>query len=132
MNQYPTFDQGLHFEDLHEDHKKWQNEVEFFLMELPFFEHLLENYVGNSGFENNPVIIEQFQNKLILHRRQCEILLHDLKEKQKKLNEFIKTHEKNIEFITFSDHRVWRDKIDTQRRLYYEMKQELYHRLPKK
>lgn len=127
MNTYPTFESGLHFEDLHEDHRNWLQEVTFCKKEIVFFQTLLEDFSRKQQGSAQNALIEQFQNKLILQNEQADILLHEIREQEARLQDFIKSHEKNIEFITFKDHKIWRDKMNTHRKLYAEMKQEFYH-----
>lgn len=132
MNQYPIYDQGTHYVELHEDHKNWLDELEFCAHEIAFFEQLLEDFFLTHKLADRTILVERFQNKLMLQARQVALYQKDLKKQEKKLVEFVKTHEKNIEFITFGDHKVWRDKMDIQRRLYKEMKHEFYQALTKK
>jgi hypothetical protein len=126
MNTPQTFDQGRHFNELHEDHKDWILELEFNKKEIPFFQQLLENFAKTQAYGPQKAFIEQFQNKLIAQNELNDILLHEVKESEAKLVNFIKTHEKNIEFITFSDHAAQRNKMALHRKFYTEMKQQFF------
>lgn len=126
MKIYPEFEQGLHYEALHEDYKNWLNELHFNSHEIDFFQKSLGDFAMVQQDKSTAPAIEQYENKLILQREQNDIFLHDLKEQQKKLNDFIKSHESNIEFINFSDHKDWRERMRTHRKLYQEMKTEFY------
>ncbi|MBI3136824.1 MAG: hypothetical protein HYZ14_19270 [Bacteroidetes bacterium] len=122
-----TFEQGMHIGELHEDHRNWILELDFYKKEIVFFQHLLEDFARNQKTNAQNAAIEQFQNKLILQNEQADIMLHYVHEQETKLQNFIKTHESNIEFITFKDHKTARDKMSMHRKLYAAMKQEFYH-----
>jgi hypothetical protein len=126
METLKTFEQGQHFDELHQDHNTWIQELEFCKLEISFFQQMLENFARMQKDGSQNAVIEQFQNKLILQREQVDLLMHDVKEQETKLQDFIKAHEKNIEFVTFKDHTNWRNKMSIYRKLYAEMKQAFY------
>jgi hypothetical protein len=123
MDTLAQFDQGLHYDDLHNDHKDWISELEFSLKELDFFENLLGKHAADHGAN---AWVEQIQNKIILHRENIEIYIHDLRAESKKLTRFVKEHPISVEFATFQKHNKWREKMEDQRRSFAEMKTEFY------
>lgn len=125
-----TFEQGIHYPQLYSEYKEWQQELEFEQSEIAFFNKMLSHFLTD-GKKIDLSKAEQFQNKLILHNEQNEFFLHDLKRQIKKLEDFVETHEKNIEFITFSNPVELRSKMETHKLLYRELKQEFYLNLNK-
>jgi hypothetical protein len=127
METTKTFDPGIHINELHQDHKDWIQELEFYKLEISFFQQMLEDFARTKNDGSQNAAIEQFQNKLILQNEQTEILLHDTHKQEAKLGNFVKTHENTLESVTFKDHTKWREKMNTHRKLYAEMKREFYH-----
>jgi len=132
MKNYPIYEQGLHYQDLHEDHKNWILELNFFKEEIVFFSQLLEDYAKQNNALHFNAFVEQFQNKFILHREKIDVYLHDLHKEEKKLSDFIKSHTKNVEFITFSDHKKWREEMAINRKLFAELKKDFFQTLLKR
>lgn len=120
------YDQGLHYLDLHEDHKNWLIELEFCKGEIIFFQSILEDFADKNNDPEKMLLVEQFQNKFLLENKTIEIYSQEILNEEERLKEFIKTHSENIEFITFSDHKDRRSKMATYRRLFAELKKEFY------
>lgn len=127
METPKTYEQGIHYNDLHDDHKNWIAELEFNKEEIHFFQKLLEKSAADLVQKGKAALVEQFQNRFILKLEKIDIYQHEIRAAENKLTEFIKTHQNNIAFITFSDHKKWKDQMATHRKIYAELKQEFFN-----
>lgn len=85
--------------DLHAEYAEWNNRLKFYRDEWQILNNrLAEVAEKNNAFEVRAEI-EHFQNQLILHDEQLDILTHKLNEAGKKIEENIRQNP------TASDHR---------------------------
>lgn len=112
--------QSLHFE-----HKLWDNELKFFADEIAIFEHRLEEMVKRH--DNGEVLarLEQFQNKFIRQRAVLEEIMHDIKIHEQTITGLLKAGFSTPDHKV-KDHTFLRDRMDSFRKLYLELKTEFY------
>ncbi len=115
--------QSLHFE-----HKLWDNELKFFTDEIGIFEHRLEEMVKNHEEPEVLARVEQFQNKFIRQKSVLEEMAHDIKIHEQTLSGLLKAGFSTPEHKV-ADHTFLRDRMDSFRRLYAELKTDFYRYL---
>jgi hypothetical protein len=112
--------QALHFE-----HKLWDNELKFFADEIAIFEHRLEEMLKHENLGEVLPRLEQFQNKFIRQRSVLEEMVHDIKIHEQTLSGLLKAGFSTPEHKV-KDHTFLRDRMDSFRKLYLEVKSEFY------
>lgn len=123
--------QIIYNSDLHFEHKLWQSELAFWEDELKSFNNRLSELVTRWTDKKILVQLEHYQNQFVLHgavidKLQDNIAMHevnmsdhDIKGEDVLNHSFVKKH---IEF---------RNKMETQRQIYADLKKEFFHFLSK-
>ena len=123
--------QVIHNSDLHFEHKLWQSELAFWEDELKSFNNRLSDMVTRWTDKKILVQLEHYQNQFILHGTVID-----------KLQDNITMHEVNISahYIKGEDvlnhsfvkkHIEFRNKMETQRHIYNDLKKEFFRFLSK-
>ncbi|OFY83058.1 MAG: hypothetical protein A3F72_18855 [Bacteroidetes bacterium RIFCSPLOWO2_12_FULL_35_15] len=109
---------------LHEDHKKWLEEVLFYKDEVKIFTKRLEEIASrNTGIDVQKQV-EHFQNQFIIQKEKLDMLQHDLNIHEQWLAIYAKEHPSHIEEELFADHAVMRRQINMFEKIYTELKTE--------
>lgn len=116
---------------LHEDHKKWLEEVLFYKDELKILVKRLEEIATRNSKEDIRKQIEHFQNQFIIQKEKLDILQHDLNIHEQWLAIYAKEHPSNIEDELFADHAVMRRQVNIFEKVYSELKTEYLNFLEK-
>lgn len=112
----------VYMSDLHFDHKMWDNQLKFQKEELQFFKNRLEEVVSRWTDKDVLKKVEHFQNMFVNHNNKIDELLHDVKIHEGDLVDRTKENPVAIDHVHFDDHTGQRDKVETQWKLYNEMK----------
>lgn len=117
IDKKPIFISDLHFE-----HKLWTSELLFWQDEIGTFKHRLEELVER--FEDNEIMakVEKYQNQFIRHREVIDTLKHDINAAEHTLAVYAVDHPDDVNKEFFGDHASLRDRMETQRKLYGEVK----------
>jgi len=118
--------QAIHYTDLHFEHEVWAKELAFLKDEVAFFERRLEELVSKNSDKEVLALLEQFQNRFIRQKEVIDELKHDINIHEDKLQQFIEEHPVAIEHVRFNDQAILRDKMDTNRKLYHDLKTEYF------
>lgn len=111
----------------HQQHKTWLNYLAFYKDEMDIFQHRLQEVAQNNTAQEVQVQVEHFQNQFILQRKQHEILRHEIKALENRIetafeeNETLAMNQRPTEEVEL------KDRIETFARLFKEMKDEFYH-----
>lgn len=111
----------------HQHHKTWLNYLAFYKDEMQVFQRRLEEVAAKNTDMDVLALVEHFQNQLILQREQHDILRHDIKQDENRIE---KLYEVDPVLAENSRPRVETaliDRVETFGRLFHEMKEELYH-----
>lgn len=118
--------------DLHFEHVQWKSELSFWEDEIKSFKHRLEELAVRWTDKDVLRQLEQFQNQFILHSEVIDELQHA-----------INVHETEMSKVDMTDkispmntahtkgHLAFRDKIETQRKLYTVLKSDFYRFMSK-
>lgn len=114
----------VHIDDLHFEHTRWSSELKFYLDELPLFRSRLEEIAKRYTSAEVLGELDQFQNRIYLERNAIDELLHDINLHEKEIAKYAKEHPVAIDHVLFNDHAPLRDRIQTNRKMMDELKQE--------
>ena len=70
------------------------------------------------------VKVEHLQNNFLRHNEVIDTLRHDINSHEHELVKFVEEHHIALDHVHFKDHTAFRDKVETQRKLYAELKTE--------
>lgn len=118
--------QAIHYTDLHFEHEVWAKELAFLKDEVAFFERRLGELVTKNTDKDMLALLEQFQNRFIRQKEVIDELNHDINVHEDKLQQFVDEHPVAVDRVHFNDHANMRDKIDTNRKLYHDLKTEYF------
>ncbi len=112
----------IYISDLHFEHAAWISELSFQKDELRIFQRRLEDVASKWTSKSVMKKVEYFQNNFIRHNEVIDILSHDINGHENKLSCFAKEHPIAINHVHFDDHSTLRSDIETQRKIYLELK----------
>jgi len=108
--------------DLHFEHKVWTSQLKFQKEELGFFTKRLEEVVTRWTDKDVLKNVEHFQNAFLVQSNQIDQLLHDVKMHEEGLVDRTKENPVAIDHVRFDDHTNQREMVETQNKLFAELK----------
>ena len=70
---------------LHHEHREWLEKLQFYKKELKIMQNLLVEIASKNNHIEILKAIEHFQNNLIIQNEQIDILLHEIKLHEQKI-----------------------------------------------
>lgn len=117
--------------DLHFEHKQWQSELAFWKDELKTFNTRLEELVERWTDKNVLAQLEHFQNQFIRQGEIIDTLQHEINVHETDMA----THDEKGENVMNVDltkhHLAFRERMETQRKIYADLKKDFYRFLSK-
>ena len=117
--------------NLHFEHELWRSELLFWESELRFFTKRLEELVMRRTDKNVLVQLEHYQNQFIYHKEVIDTLQHDINVHETDLNEHSIRKENVLNHALVKKHLEFRNRIETQRNIYADLKKEFFSFLSK-
>ena len=114
----------VYMSDIHFEHTAWNSELAFEKDELKNFQNRLEEVASRWTTNEVMVKVEHFQNNFLRHNEVIDTLRHDINSHEHELVKFVEEHPIALDHVHFKDHTAFRDKVETQRNLYAELKTE--------
>jgi hypothetical protein len=121
----------VYLSDLHFEHRQWSSELKFWEEEIISFRKRLGEVVVRYTSNEIRASIEHFQNQFILHDEVIDILKKDVKTHEKMIAQEAEEQPVAIDRVRFDDHISLRERMDTQRTIYGDLKAEYYSFLSK-
>ena len=117
--------------DLHFEHEQWKGELAFWKGELKFFNSKLSELV--TRWTNKDVLakLEHYQNEFILHGGVIQDLQETIEKHETRIAGQSKTGENALDVHLTKEHVAFRNKIETQRQIYSDLKKEFFRFLEK-
>ena len=112
----------LHMTDLHEDHKLWKNELDFYKDELKIYTHRLEELVVKYTNKDMLAELEHFQNSFLMHDNIISELIAEIKDHENEFEKIVKDNPVANDKVRFESHDKHEEKILSERKIYNELK----------
>lgn len=112
--------------DLHFDHKLWVSELSFWNSEITYFEKQLDKIIKKYRDDYSISKAEQFQNVFRVHREMNKAIELEIDRKEKQTALILKAQPMEVNDKYFQEHEELREKINAQRRLFREMKEDFF------
>jgi len=121
----------IYNEDLHFEHKQWNRELNFWQDELRTFQNRLDELV--TRWTDTKVLseLDQYQNRFFIHKTKIEELKEDIQAHELNIAKHLEIGENAIDRIYYKGHLEFRERMETQRDLYYDQKKSFYKFLSK-
>ena len=123
--------QVIYNSDLHFEHKLWQRELTFWEDELKSFNNRLSELVTQWTDKKVLVQLEHYQNQFILHGTVIDKLQDDINMHEVNMSAHFIKGEDVLNYSFVKKHIEFRNKMETQRQIYSELKKEFFHFLSK-
>ena len=123
--------QIIHNSDLHFEHKLWQRELTFWEDELKSFNNRLSELVTQWTDKKVLVQLEHYQNQFILHGTVIDKLQDDIAMHEVNMSAHYKKGEDVLNYSFVKKHIEFRNKIETQRDIYADLKKNFFRFLCK-
>ncbi len=126
MEKEVLYNSNMHFE-----HKQWNRELAFWKDELKSFNNRLSELV--TRWTNKDVLaqLEHYQNEFVLHGGVIEDLQEIIEEHETRIAGQSKTGEDALDTQLAKKHLEFRNRIETQRHIYAELKKGFFRFLEK-
>lgn len=126
MEKTQKLEEVLFNEDLHFEHQQWNSELAFWEDELKSFKNRLSELV--TRWTDNEVLaqLEHYQNEFILHGGVIEDLQETIEQHETRIAAQTKTGQDALDTILVKKHLEFRNRMETQRQIYAELKKEFF------
>jgi len=122
---------AIYNSDLHFEHKQWQRELDFWKDELKSFNNRLSELATRWTDKDVLAQLEHYQNEFILHGGVIEDLEEAIAKHETRIAGQSKIKEDAIDTVMAKNHIEFRNRIETQRHIYSELKKEFFRFLEK-
>lgn len=106
--------------------KDWNKSLEFYRDEIRSYNNRLEEVVVRNTKGNVLNETEHFQNQFILQQEQFDILLHDIREQEKKLGSNMPGSENLVNQQVLEEQHLLRDRLHSAEKIFIETKHGFY------
>lgn len=126
MEKEVLYNSNMHFE-----HKQWEGELAFWEDELKSFNNRLSELVTRWTDKDVLAQLEHYQNEFVLHGGVIEDLQESINEHEERIAGQSIEGEEAIDVQLAKKHVEFRNRIETQREIYADLKKEFFRFLEK-
>ena len=126
MEKEVLYNSNMHFE-----HVQWKRELAFWEDELKSFNNRLSELITRWTDKDVLAQLEHYQNEFILHGGVIEDLQESIEEHEERIAGQSITGEDAIDVQLAKQHVEFRNKMETQREIYAELKKQFFRFLEK-
>lgn len=112
-----------HLSDLKFNLETWRRELRFHFDEMETFEEKLEEIAAREYNKSASILIEQFQNRILIEKDAISKLKHRCKNKMINLNKV--NYEDELDMKYQSEHRPLMEDMRTYIKMHYDLKEEM-------
>lgn len=118
--------QVLFNSDLHFEHVQWNRELSFWEDEIKSFNNRLEELITRWSNKKIFIKLEHYQNEFILHNKRINELQEAIEVHEIRMAGLSKTDTNVLDTQLVKKHIDIRDKMETQRQIYADLKKEFF------
>ena len=123
--------QVLYNSDFHFEHVQWNSEILYWENELNFFNIRIEELVTRWTDDEVLDKLEHYQNEFILHDGFTEELQETIEKHETQIACLNRQGKDSLNTTLLNKHLEYRNKMETQRQIYADLKKEFFHFLSK-
>ncbi|WP_339840851.1 hypothetical protein [uncultured Maribacter sp.] len=117
--------------DLHFEHKQWDSELAFWNDELKSFKNRLSELVTRWTDKDVLAQLEHYQNEFILHGNVIADLQETIEKHEMNISHHSDEGHESMDISMVNTHTDLREKMETQRQIYADLKKEFFQFLSK-
>lgn len=117
--------------DLHFEHECWNRELNFCEDELRSFQNRLDELGARWTDKEVLAQIEKFQNKFLIHENAFASMKDDINMHESNMADHYNKGEDVLEKTMVDKHLKLRERIETERKMYHDLKKDLFRFLTK-
>ena len=121
----------IYNEDLHFEHQQWRSELAFWEDELKSFKNRLGELVTRWTDKEVLAQLEHYQNEFILHDRVIDDMQEAIEQHEIRIAAQTKTGQDALDTILVKKHVEFRNRMETQRQIYADLKIDFFRFLSK-
>lgn len=121
----------VHIDDLHFEHERWRKELDFYKDELPVFQRRLEEVASRYTDQAVLAELDHFVNQFTIQKIAFDELAHDIHAHEATLAKYAKEKPVAVDHVLFEDHEPLRDRMETARKIFADLKIEFNRYLAK-
>lgn len=122
---------ALNNTDLHFEHMHWINELNFWKDELKSLNSRLGEIQKRWTDKEILAELDQFSNQFLIHTEAIEHLKNDIQAHEHDISVLVREHSDAVDLLGFNFHLKVRDKMDTERAMFTELKKRFFGYLSK-
>ncbi|MCK0159140.1 hypothetical protein [Allomuricauda sp. F6463D] len=117
--------------DLHFEHKQWKSELDFWKDEIKSFKNRLSELASRWTDKDVLAQLEHYQNEFILHSGIIEDLQVAIEKHEMNISGHSDENHESLDVAMVKNHLKFREKMETQRQIYADLKKEFFQFLSK-
>ena len=123
--------QVVYNSDLHFEHERWRSELFFWKDEMRSYRNRLEELVTRWTDRKVLAQLEHYQNEFILHEGRIDEFLEGIETHEHSIAGKSKSGEISMDRVMMKKHLEFREEMETQRLLFFNLKKEFFNFLTK-
>jgi len=126
MNTEVIYNSDLHFE-----HVSWKRELLFWKDEIKSFQNRIDEIVDRWSDKKILNELNKFQNGFILHENNIDNCMEEIDAHELNIAKHYQIEQNVIDIPDFKKHNEYRERMETERGIFNELKKEFFHFLAK-
>ncbi len=118
--------QAIENSDLHFEHVQWNRELLFWEDEIKSFQNRLDEIVNRWTDDSVLAQLGQFQNNFIIHKNKIAEFKEQIEMHENDIAHHLNANEDVIDRVHYKYHVAFRDKMETQRNIYNNLKKRFF------
>lgn len=108
----------------HEENVEWSNKLDFYKDEIKILQKRLEEIAGKNNHKDVLSLVEQFQNRLIIHRNTIDEIQHKVNISEDKLQDEITKNPVATDHRKVENHQAEKEEIQIFEKVFNELREE--------
>ncbi|ETN94925.1 hypothetical protein [Zhouia amylolytica] len=117
--------------DLHFEHSLWEKELLFWQDEIKSFKNRLSEIQKRWTDDTVLSALDQYENQFIIQLEKIDQLKDDIRTHEHGISNQLKANQEAIDMVGLKYHMEMRDRMETQRQIYHDLKKRFFEYLSK-
>ncbi|MCQ0110522.1 hypothetical protein [Zhouia amylolytica] len=117
--------------DLHFEHSLWEKELLFWQDEIKSFKNRLSEIQKRWTDDTVLSALDQYENQFTIQLEKIDQLKDDIRTHEHGISNQLKANQEAIDMVGLKYHMEMRDRMETQRQIYHDLKKRFFEYLSK-
>ncbi|SFS65876.1 hypothetical protein SAMN04487906_1170 [Zhouia amylolytica] len=117
--------------DLHFEHSLWEKELLFWEDEIKSFKNRLSEIQKRWTDDTVLSALDQYENQFTIQLEKIDQLKDDIRTHEHGISNQLKANQEAIDMVGLKYHMEMRDRMETQRQIYHDLKKRFFEYLSK-